>query len=80
MLTHSEIKKRKRMEQVNLIRRKGGGPKKVVKRNRPLTVKCNIIERKVIERKAKEAGLTVFEYLRNTGLAAKKLTDDGCKP
>jgi len=59
------------MEQTNSIERKGGRPKKVVKRNQPLTVKCNIIERKVIERKAKQAGLTVSEYLRTIGLAGK---------
>ena len=59
------------MNQVNAIRRKGGRPKKVVKRNQPLTVKCNIVERKAIERKAKEAGFTVCEYLRNVGLAGK---------
>jgi hypothetical protein len=59
------------VEQTNSIGRKGGRSKKVVKRNQPLTVKCNIIERKVIERKAKQAGRTVSEYLRTMGLAGK---------
>jgi hypothetical protein len=50
---------------------KGGRPKKAVKKIHALTVKCNIIERKVIERKAKDAGLTISEYLRDLGLAGK---------
>ena len=57
--------------QENRIGSKGGRPKKTVKRNYTLTVKCNIIERKVIERKAKDAGLTVSEYLRDSGLTGK---------
>jgi hypothetical protein len=57
--------------QKNYSNSKGGRPKKTVKRNYALTVKCNIIERKVIERKAKNAGLTVSEYLRDSGLNGK---------
>jgi len=57
--------------QGNHMSSKGGRPKKTVKRNYALTVKCNIIERKVIERKAKDAGLTVSEYLRDSGLTGK---------
>src|ERR1051325_11653080 len=50
---------------------KGGRPKKTVKRDQPLTVKCTIIERKAIEMKAKSANLSVSEYLRSMGLAGK---------
>jgi len=57
--------------QKNQTNGKGGRPKKAVKRSYALTVKCNIIERKVIERKAKDAGLTVSEYLRDLGLTGK---------
>ena len=57
--------------QKNQTGSKGGRPKKAVKRSYALTVKCNIIERKVIERKAKDAGLTVSEYLRDLGLTGK---------
>ena len=57
--------------QENRMSSKGGRPKKTVKRNYALTVKCNIIERKVIIRKAKDAGLTVSEYLRYSGLTGK---------
>jgi hypothetical protein len=57
--------------QNNYIARKGGRPKKTVKINYALTVKCTIIEQKVIQRKAKEAGFTVSEYLRSIGLAGK---------
>jgi hypothetical protein len=47
---------------------KGGRPVKAVKRNKPLTVKCTIIEQKIIAGKAKKANLTVSEYLRELGL------------
>ena len=42
---------------------KGGRPRKVVKRDQLLGVKCNLVERKAIEHKAKET-LSVSEYLR----------------
>ena len=48
-------------------RNKGGRPKKAIKRSYVIKVKCTILERKVIERRAKEAGLPMSEYLRTTG-------------
>lgn len=57
------------MEQEEKYRRnKGGRPAKAVKRNKPLTVKCTILEQKVIAVKAKKAGLTTSQYLRELGL------------
>jgi len=57
------------MEQKNAYtHNKGGRPKKCVKRDQKITVMCSLIERKVIEHKAKAAGLSVSEYLRNLGL------------
>lgn len=50
---------------------KGGRPAKVIKRNKLLGVKCSIIEKKVIELKAKNSGLTVSEFLRELGLTGK---------
>lgn len=50
---------------------KGGRPKKPVKRNHPITVKCTGVEKKIIEHKAKKAGLPKSEYLRELGLAGK---------
>ena len=47
---------------------KGGRPRKVVKRDQLLGVKCNLLERKAIEHKAKNAALSVSEYLRELGL------------
>lgn len=47
---------------------KGGRPTKAVKRNKPLTVKCTIIEQKIIAGKAKKSNLTISEYLRELGL------------
>lgn len=50
---------------------KGGRPVKAIKRNKLLGVKCSIIEKKVIELKAKNSGLTVSEFLRELGLTGK---------
>ena len=47
---------------------KGGRPRKVVKRDQLLGVKCTLLERKAIEHKAKENILSVSEYLRELGL------------
>lgn len=46
----------------------GGRPRKAVKRDQLLGVKCNLLERKAIEHKAKENILSVSEYLRELGL------------
>ncbi len=47
---------------------KGGRPKKDIKRDQQLGVLCSVPERKVIEDKAKEANLSVSEYLRDLAL------------
>ena len=47
---------------------KGGRPRKAVKRDQLLGVKCTLLERKAIEHKAKENMLSVSEYLRELGL------------
>ena len=51
--------------------RKGGRPKKAVKCDQKLTVMCTLIERKVIEAKARLALLTVSEYFRKIALGGK---------
>ncbi|MBD0279817.1 MAG: mobilization protein [Flavisolibacter sp.] len=50
---------------------KGGRPKKEVRCDQKLTVMCTLLERKVIEAKAKAVLLTVSEYLRHMGLSGK---------
>ncbi len=47
---------------------KGGRPKKAVKQNQLLAMRCTLIEKKVIQHKAKESGRTVSEYLRELAL------------
>lgn len=62
----------KRMEQEKKDKRnKGGRPAKAVKRNKALTVKCTLLEQKIIAHKAKKANLTTSEYLRKLGLVGK---------
>jgi hypothetical protein len=47
---------------------KGGRPRKAVKRDQLLGVKCTLSERTAIEQKAKDNALSVSEYLRELGL------------
>jgi hypothetical protein len=58
-------------QQTKQGRKKGGRPQKAVKRDQLLGVKCNLIERRAIEAKAKAVNLSVSEYLRKMGLAGK---------
>ncbi|RYZ26698.1 MAG: mobilization protein [Chitinophagaceae bacterium] len=46
----------------------GGRPKKSVKRDQLLGVKCTLLERTSIEQKAKSYALTVSDFLRTTAL------------
>ena len=53
------------------IKNKGGRPKKDIKKDQFLAIKCSLIERKVIEANAKMTNLTISEYLREIGLTGK---------
>ncbi len=54
-----------------IAKRKGGRPTKAIKKDQLLGVKCSLLERKVIEGKAKESNTSVSEYLRKLGLSGK---------
>lgn len=47
---------------------KGGRPVKEVRQNHFIGVKCTLIEKNLLQEKAKILGLTVSEYLRASGL------------
>ncbi len=47
---------------------KGGRPKKNIKRSEQLAVMCTLVERTVIERKAKNADVSISEFLRTLAL------------
>jgi len=53
------------------IKNKGGRPKKDIKKDQFLAIKCSLIERKVIEANAKMTNLTISEYLREIGMTGK---------
>lgn len=55
----------------NPVKNKGGRPTKKVKRQEQLAVMCTFIERRIIESKAKKAGFTISEYLREIGINEK---------
>ena len=50
------------------IKNKGGRPKKDIRRDEQLAVMCTLVERKVIEHKAKVASISISEYLRTLGM------------
>jgi hypothetical protein len=54
-----------------ISKKKGGRPRKAIKKNQLLGVKCSLLERKVIEYKAGESNVSVSEYLRKLGLSGK---------
>ena len=58
-------------EQRTITRNMGGRPKKAVKKDQILAVKCSLFERKAIEARAKSVNLTVSEYLREMALTGK---------
>lgn len=58
-------------EQNETKNNRGGRPKKAIKRDQLMAIKCTLYERKIIESKAKKVNLTVSEYLREVGLTAK---------
>jgi hypothetical protein len=60
------------MEEVKkTTRNKGGRPKKAIKKDQLLAVKCSLFERKAIEARAKSAGLSISEYLREMAMTGK---------
>ena len=59
------------MKEKEIKKNRGGRPKKAVKRDQLMAIKCTLYERKIIEAKAKKASITVSEYLREIGLTAK---------
>lgn len=58
-------------EQRTTTRNKGGRPKKAVKKDQLLAVKCSLYERRAIEARAKSVHLTTSEYLREIGITGK---------
>jgi len=57
------------MEAVKQDRKnKGGRPKKAIKQNHFIGVKCSLIEKTILRQRAKAAGLTLSEFLRESGL------------
>lgn len=57
--------------EIKYTRHKGGRPKKAVIKDQVLTLKCSQSEKRIIEIKAAESGLSVSEYLRATAINGK---------
>jgi hypothetical protein len=64
--------RRKNMRQENqFIKNKGGRPKKNIKKDCRVSVRCSFIQRKAIQAKAKSVNFSVSEYLLKMGLTGK---------
>jgi len=49
-------------------RNKGGRPRKAIKQREIIPIKCSLIEKIVLKQKAKAIGISLSDYLRQTGL------------
>lgn len=58
-------------EENKVVRKRGGRPKKAVCRDQQLAVMCTLIERSIVEHKAKGAGISISEFLRGIGLSGQ---------
>jgi hypothetical protein len=59
------------MSTERLVIRKGGRPKKEHKRRQITAAMCTVLEKKMIGINAKNAGMTVSEFLRELGLKTR---------
>ena len=50
---------------------KGGRPRKAIRMDQQLAVMCTLVERKLIEHKAKKSNSSTSEFLRNLALKGK---------
>lgn len=57
-----------------VVKRKGGRPKKAVKQNHFIGVKCSLVEKTILKQKAKAVGLTLSEFLRECGLRGQAVS------
>jgi len=63
----SEVKKQ-------AVRNKGGRPKKNIKQDAFIGVKCSLVEKTVLRQKAKAVGLSLSEFLREAGLKGQAVS------
>jgi siderophore synthetase component len=56
------------------IKNKGGRPVQAVKQNQFIGVKCSLIEKTLLKAKAKMVGLSLSEYLRESGLKGQAVS------
>lgn len=56
------------------IKNKGGRPSKEVRQDNFIGVKCSLMEKNLLQRKAKILGLTLSEYLRESGLKGQAVS------
>ena len=60
------------MRQMNqVVKNKGGRPKKTIKKECRVSVRCSLIQRKAIQAKAKSVNYSVSEFLLKMGLIGK---------
>ena len=55
-------------------RNKGGRPRKTIKQKEVIPIKCSLIEKIMLKQKAKTVGVSLSEYLRQTGLKGQAVS------
>jgi hypothetical protein len=55
-------------------RNKGGRPPKTIKQKEVIPIKCSLIEKIVLKQKAKAIGISLSDYLRQTGLKGQAVS------
>jgi len=71
MLRIRKTGRAKNMEKQKNDKKKGGRPRKAVKKDQLLGVKCTLIDRTIIQAKARSVNLSVSEYLLTMGKTGK---------
>jgi len=56
------------------VKNKGGRPKKNIKQDAFIGVKCSLVEKTVLRQKAKALGLSLSEFLREAGLKGQAVS------
>jgi hypothetical protein len=66
------IREGKNNDQKLQVKNKGGRPKKHIKRDQQLALMCTLLERKIIEHKARLANLCLSEFLRELAMGSQE--------
>jgi len=67
-------------EKESAPRNKGGRPKKAIKQKEVIPIKCSLVEKIVLKQKAKAIGISLSDYLRQSGLKGQAVSNTKAYP